>query len=49
MKTHPNKENEFYIKVKGDYGQEKECQSQRHGRHKLNLITDLGWDVSTNE
>ena len=46
-KTDPNKNytiNEFYIKVKGDYGKEKIVKVNDSGDKLLTLITDLGWD-----
>ena len=46
-KTDPNKNytiNEFYIKVKGDYGKEKTVRVNDMGDKLLSLITDLGWD-----
>ena len=46
-KTAPNKNytiNEFYIKVKGDYGKEKTVRVNDMGDKLLSLITDLGWD-----
>ena len=46
-KTDPNKNytiNEFYIKVKGDYGKEKIVRVNDSGDKLLTLITDLGWD-----
>ena len=36
--------NEFYIKVKGDYGKEKLLESTTMGDKLLTLITDLGWE-----
>ena len=47
MKTDPNKDftiKEFYIKVKGDYGKEKNVKVNDMGAKLLTLITDLGWD-----
>ena len=35
---------EFYIKVKGDYGKEKNVKVNELGDKLLSLITDLGWD-----
>ena len=35
---------EFYIKVKGDYGKEKNVRVNDMGDKLLTLITDLGWD-----
>ena len=46
-KTDPNQNytiNEFYIKVKGDYGKEKTVSVNDMGDKLLSLITDLGWD-----
>ena len=46
-KTDPNQNytiNEFYIKVKGDYGKEKTVRVNDMGDKLLTLITDLGWD-----
>ena len=46
-KTDPNQNftiNEFYIKVKGDYGKEKTVRVNDLGDKLLSLITDLGWD-----
>ena len=46
-KTEPNQNytiNEFYIKVKGDYGKEKIVRVNDSGDKLLTLITDLGWD-----
>ena len=46
-KTDPNQNftiNEFYIKVKGDYGKEKIVRVNDSGDKLLTLITDLGWD-----
>ena len=46
-KTDPNKDftiKEFYIKVKGDYGKEKNVRVNDEGDKLLTLITDLGWD-----
>ena len=46
-KTDPNQNftiNEFYIKVKGDYGKEKIVRVNESGDKLLSLITDLGWD-----
>ena len=46
-KTDPNKNytiKEFYIKVKGDYGKEKNVRVNDEGDKLLTLITDLGWD-----
>ena len=47
MKTDPNKDftiKEFYIKVKGDYGKEKNDRVNDLGDKLITLITDLGWD-----
>ena len=46
-KTDPNKDftiKEFYIKVKGDYGKEKNVRVNDEGDKLLTLITDLGWE-----
>ena len=46
-KTDPNQNytiNEFYIKVKGDYGKEKTVRGNDMGDKLLQLITDLGWE-----
>ena len=46
-KTDPNKNytiKEFYIKVKGDYGKEKNVRVNDMGDKLLTLITDLGWE-----
>ena len=46
-KTDPNQNytiNEFYIKVKGDYGKEKNVRVNDEGDKLLQLITDLGWE-----
>ena len=46
-KTDPNKDftiKEFYIKVKGDSGKEKNVRVNDEGDKLLTLITDLGWD-----
>ena len=46
-KTDPNKNytiKEFYIKVKGDYGKEKNVKVNELGDKLITLITDLGWD-----
>ena len=46
-KTDPNQNftiNEFYIKVKGDYGKEKTVRVNDMGDKLLSIITDLGWD-----
>ena len=47
MKTDPNKDftiKEFYIKVKGDFGKEKNVRVNDMGDKLLTLITDLGWE-----
>ena len=47
MKTDPNKDftiKEFYIKVKGEYGKEKNVKVNDMGDKLLTLITDLGWE-----
>ena len=47
MKTDPNKDftiKEFYIKVKGDFGKEKNVKVNDMGDKLLTLITDLGWE-----
>ena len=47
MKTAPNKDftiKEFYIKVKGDYGKEKNVKVNELGDKLISLLTDLGWD-----
>ena len=47
MKTDPNKDftiKEFYIKVKGDYGKEKNVRVNEYGDKLHSLIDDLGWD-----
>ena len=46
-KTDPNKDftiKEFYIKVKGDYGKEKNVRVNDLGDKLTTLIDDLGWD-----
>ena len=46
-KTDPNQNftiEEFYIKVKGDYGKEKIVRVNDSGDKLLSLITDLGWE-----
>ena len=46
-KTDPNQDytiKEFYIKVKGDYGKEKNVKVNDMGDKLLTLITDLGWE-----
>ena len=46
-KTDPNQNftiKEFYIKVKGDYGKEKNVRVNDMGDKLLHLITDLGWE-----
>ena len=45
MKTDPNKDftiKEFYIKVKGDFGKEKNVKVNDMGDKLITLITDLG-------
>ena len=45
--TDPNQNytiNEFYIKVKGDYGKEKTMRVNDLGDKLTTLIDDLGWD-----
>ena len=47
MKTDPNKDftiKEFNIKVKGDYGKEKNVRVNDLGDKLITLITDLGWE-----
>ena len=47
IKTDPNKDftiKEFYIKVKGDYGKEKNVRVNDFGDKLTTLIDDLGWD-----
>ena len=47
MKTDPNKDftiKEFYIKVKGDFGKEKNVRVNDLGDKLITLITDLGWE-----
>ena len=47
MKTDPNKDftiKEFYIKVKGDYGKEKNVKVNELGDKLISLLTDLGWE-----
>ena len=47
QKTDPNQNytiKEFYIKVKGDYGKEKNVRVNELGDKLLTLITDLGWE-----
>ena len=47
MKTDPNKDftiKEFYIKVKGDYGKEKNVKVNDMGDKLLQLLVDLGWE-----
>ena len=46
-KTDPNQNytiKEFYIKVKGDYGKEKNVRVNELGDKLTELIDDLGWD-----
>jgi len=46
-KTDPNQNytiKEFYIKVKGDYGKEKNVRVNELGDKLITLITDLGWE-----
>ena len=46
-KTDPNQNytiKEFYIKVKGDYGKEKNVRVNELGDKLITLITVLGWD-----
>ena len=46
-KTDPNKDytiKEFYIKVKGDYGKEKNVRVNDEGDKLLQLLVDLGWE-----
>ena len=46
-KTDPNQNytiNEFYIKVKGDYGKEKNVRVNDNGGELIDLIDELGWD-----
>ena len=46
-KTDPNQNytiKEFYIKVKGDYGKEKNVRVNDLGDKLTTLIDDLGWD-----
>ena len=46
-KTDPNQNytiNEFYIKVKGDYGKEKNVRVCANGGKLIDLLTDLGWE-----
>ena len=46
-KTDPNQNftiKEFYIKVKGDYGKEKNVRVHELGDKLITLLTDLGWD-----
>ena len=46
-KTDPNQNytiKEFYIKVKGDYGKEKNVKVNELGDKLITLLTDLGWD-----
>ena len=47
MKTDPNQNytiKEFYIKVKGDYGKEKNVKVNELGDKLLQLLVDLGWE-----
>ena len=47
MKTDPNKDftiKEFYIKVKGDYGKEKNVKVNDMGDKLLQHLVDLGWE-----
>ena len=47
MKTDPNKDftiKEFYIKVKGDFGKEKNVKVNDMGDKLLQLLVDLGWE-----
>ena len=47
MKTDPNKDftiKEFYIKVKGDYGKEKNVKVNKYGDKLHSLIDTLGWE-----
>ena len=47
MKTDPNKDftiKEFYIKVKGDFGKEKNVKVNDMGDKLHSLIDDLGWE-----
>ena len=46
-KTDPNQNytiKEFYIKVRGDYGKEKNVRVNELGDKLTDLIDDLGWD-----
>ena len=46
-KTDPNQNytiKEFYIKVKGDYGKEKNVRVNDEGDKMLQLLVDLGWE-----
>ena len=46
-KTDPNQNytiKEFYIKVKGDYGKEKNVKVNDEGDKLLQLLVDLGWE-----
>ena len=46
-KTDPNQNytiKEFYIKVKGDYGKEKNVRVNDEGDKLLQLLVDLGWE-----
>ena len=49
-KTDPNQNftiNEFYIKVKGDYGKEKTVRVNDMGDKFVDLLSDLGWDYQS--
>ena len=46
-KTDPNKDftiKEFYIKVRGHYGKEKNVKVNDEGDKLLQLLVDLGWE-----
>ena len=46
-KTDPNQNytiNEFYLKVKGDYGKKKNVKVNDDGDKLLQLLVDLGWE-----
>ena len=46
-KTDPNQNytiKEFYIKVKGDFGKEKNVKVNDEGDKLLQLLVDLGWE-----
>ena len=46
-KADPNQDyiiKEFYIKVKGDYGKNKNVRVNDDGDKLLTLLTDLGWE-----